>query len=409
MMALNSIRRLSTSLNTGMKTVEMKWMSKKSFEVIHDACLEDGDLATKLVLLIASRTFLSQEIHQQNIRLMFLRKLQENFEGSVNLKSAHPNLFRNSVQLMGDFFNKARLANGRQFSFMATPLLSYLDMLLETGDPLDLKLFVIQFYLNGNCLKQESPDKVASILSKIRLKICSDKICTKEAKLWLLLAIEVSDNRFSLLPADIQKFYQEQLGDHAMACFQGSHGVLTVQTADNSKTLDNYQSNVHVLQVSTDSLTDTACMLNNLSDSGSSANCSSGFQSDHSKISSGIITENSSNLHNGVKSGRPILGVGARLQRNRNQSDSYDIWEAEKSNLESAAWITSRSTLNPESEIWHTNKPPKEGPGDVSWRDRDSKKVNDQRIQRKDWDKKKDLPKMKKGWEHDDRFDTDYR
>lgn len=110
----------------------------------------------------------------------------------------------------------------------------------------------------------------------------------------------------------------------------------------------------------------------------------------------------------GVKSGRPILGVGARLQRNRNQGDSYDIWEAEKSNLESTAWNTSRSRPTPESESWHMSKPSNDGKGDVSWRDRDSKKVNDQRIQKKDWDKKKDLSKMKKGWEHDDRFDTDY-
>lgn len=60
------------------------------------------------------------------------------------MQAEDPNLFRNSVQLMGEFFNKARLANGQQFSFMATPLLSYLEMLLESAEAVDLKLFTIQ-------------------------------------------------------------------------------------------------------------------------------------------------------------------------------------------------------------------------------------------------------------------------
>lgn len=53
-------------------------------------------------------------------------------------------MFRNSVQLMGEFFNKARLATGQQFLFMASPLLSYLDMLLDSPEPADLKLFAMQ-------------------------------------------------------------------------------------------------------------------------------------------------------------------------------------------------------------------------------------------------------------------------
>lgn len=115
-----------------------------SFNLIHKECLTDTDLAIKLVHLIASRTFLSQEIHQQNIRMMFLRKLQSTFEGSTQLQSSNPHMFRNSVQLMGEFFNKARLATGQQFLFMASPLLSYLDMLLDSPEPADLKLFAIQ-------------------------------------------------------------------------------------------------------------------------------------------------------------------------------------------------------------------------------------------------------------------------
>lgn len=52
--------------------------------------------------------------------------------------------FRNSIRLLGEFYNKARLANGSQLTFMATPLISTLEMLLEDADILDLQIFTSQ-------------------------------------------------------------------------------------------------------------------------------------------------------------------------------------------------------------------------------------------------------------------------
>lgn len=40
------------------------------------------------------------------------------------------------------------------------------------------------------------------------------------SKLILLLAIDLANHRFGLLPADVLKFYQEELGDKVMANFQ---------------------------------------------------------------------------------------------------------------------------------------------------------------------------------------------
>ncbi|XP_050292691.1 uncharacterized protein LOC126733423 isoform X2 [Anthonomus grandis grandis] len=338
---------------------------EQSFNLIYEASLADPETAGKLVLLIASRTFLSQEIHEQNIRMMFLRKLQQSFETCVQLQSASPNLFRNSVQLMGEFFNKARMANGQQFTFMSAPLLSYLDMLLDSGDCIDLKLFTTQLYLNGNTLKQECPDRVTEILGKIRLMLTSDQKYTSESKLWLLLAIEMANNRFALLPAEVHNFYQEHLGDHAMAFFQGSHGALTVQPV-HSKKLENYQSHINVLQVS-DPPSESA--QNNVS---GQSNNSSGIQSDFiSHI--GKDTNDQVNLNNTIKSGRPILGAGARLQKNR---------------------VHHQQQQDDNSSNWSQGS---KGDNETNWREK--KPENN----RKDWgDKKKGQPKMKKGWEHDD-------
>lgn len=46
--------------------------------------------------------------------------------------------------MLGEFYHKARLANGQQLTFMATPFTTYLEMLLESAQAQDLKLFTTQ-------------------------------------------------------------------------------------------------------------------------------------------------------------------------------------------------------------------------------------------------------------------------
>nr|CAI5864773.1 unnamed protein product [Callosobruchus analis] len=193
---------------------------EKSFDRIYEGCLSDPELGTKLVMMIASRSFITQEVHDQNIRLLFLTKLQNSFEDAKQLQKMNPVIFRNSVHLLGEFYNKARLANGQQLKFMATPLLTNLKMLLDTAQLEDLKLFTTQLYLNGASLKAECPELLSEVLNSVRLTLVSDRVVSKECRLWLLLALDVASNRFGLQPAEIQKFYQEQLGDGAIADFQ---------------------------------------------------------------------------------------------------------------------------------------------------------------------------------------------
>lgn len=134
---------------------------RKSFDTLYEACLNDSELASKLVILVSSRSFIKQSIHDHNVRYMFLRKLQNSFEStyliskkhfcniyiisdSSNLRKTNRIAFRNSICLLGEFYNKARLDNGSQLTFMTTPLISYLEMLLEDADILDLQIFTSQ-------------------------------------------------------------------------------------------------------------------------------------------------------------------------------------------------------------------------------------------------------------------------
>lgn len=46
--------------------------------------------------------------------------------------------------MLGEFFHKTKLCDGRPINFFATPLMQYLEMLLQAGQPEDLELFTIQ-------------------------------------------------------------------------------------------------------------------------------------------------------------------------------------------------------------------------------------------------------------------------
>ncbi|XP_060536163.1 uncharacterized protein LOC132708071 [Cylas formicarius] len=334
---------------------------ERSFEAIHKACLEDFEVASKFVMLVVSRTFMSQKIHEQNIRLMLVKKLQHNFESRVQLQTENPVIFRNSVRMMGEFYNKAKLADGKPFSFMAVPLISYLQMLLESADALDLKLFATQLYLNGAPLKNERPENIAYLVRVVRLLLLSEKTVARECKLWLLLALEVASNRFALLAPDVQKFYQEQLGDPAMVEFLGTRTSLSVQTTHANKTLDGYQSSVNVLQMSTPSEAH-GNRATSPSSSSSEVAGGGGGGSFHSDSSQSLNSHDKREKQNFAKTGRPILGSGATL-----------------------------------------HKPPQGEDPAANWKDKDGTRHKSG----SEWDKKP--PRAPgKGWEHDDRFDTDY-
>lgn len=81
---------------------------------------------------------------------------------------------------------------------------------------------MLQLYLNGSTVRQILPSKLNELMIKVRHLLVDSTHLTKVCKLWMLLALDIANCRFGLLPSDIFTFYQEQLGDKAMAYFQVS-------------------------------------------------------------------------------------------------------------------------------------------------------------------------------------------
>lgn len=143
---------------------------------------------------------------------------------------------------------------------------------------------------------------------------------------------------------------------------QVANTTLSVQTNQDNATLDNYQSNVNVLQVSSQS-----------NDTSSDSSWSSLSKVDHnnpppnainssnfrpSSLTSNHTSTQRDGTNNYAKYGRPILGAGARLNKPRAESATDD---------------------------------------NTKWRDKDKPKSG--------WG---DNKKSGKGWEPDDRHESDY-
>ncbi|KAK9679788.1 hypothetical protein QE152_g39716 [Popillia japonica] len=358
---------------------------EECFNYIYQKCLEDEIFALKVVGMVASNTFSQLEISQQRIRRLFIGHIQRTYEGRKQLQQSNPTSFRIAVRV--------------------------LKMLLESAQPADIQLFTQQLSINGAAIKIENrpPQQLNDILNKVRQTLICNLQLTQMSKLILLLAIDLANNRFGLLPADVLKFYQEELGDKVMANFQGSLGALSIQTQQSNKTLDSYQSNVSVLQVtppdSTSPIGDSSSITQiatkttppqhqtqPLNTSNTAQNmCNAPSQQAYSNNNTTANYTNDSGMNvgssgcwdskkdktavpNREKTGRPILGAGARFHKDKQENSGN--WRDHQLKEDASNWVKDKTKSNN---------------GNSGWGEKKSKSYNN------------------KGWEHDDRFETDYQ
>ncbi|KAF5300875.1 hypothetical protein FQR65_LT09037 [Abscondita terminalis] len=192
----------------------------QTFTYIYAKCLQDSSLATKVVTVMASRTFISQKLHDVNLRHLFVRSLQQDYENRVSLQQENPVAFRNFVRMLGEFFHKARFSDGTSLKLLNKPTLDCLELLVKNAQPSDIDLFTTMLYLNGSSFDSAQIEAMSSLLTQVRQLLINGTNLTKTCRIWLLLALDVSNNSFGVLPSDIHKFYEEQLGEKAIAHFK---------------------------------------------------------------------------------------------------------------------------------------------------------------------------------------------
>lgn len=77
-------------------------------------------------------------------------------------------------------------------------------------------------YLNGAAISENCNHDLLDIGFEIRNTLAEGRPNKPLPRIWLLLGLDVINHRFGLLPTDLHRFYQEKLGEEAMAKFQVS-------------------------------------------------------------------------------------------------------------------------------------------------------------------------------------------
>lgn len=203
--------------------------------------------------------------------------------------------------------------------------------------------------MNGNIIKEKMPEKLTEILMKARKTLATNDKLSQIGRYWLMMSLEISNCRFGLLPNEVNQFYVKQLGDKAMSHIKKLNTELSIQTAYQNMVLDSVQSNINVLQPVNNP--------QNWEAPKASATEDKPIQQETSFETIGTWEQPKQE-----KTPRPILGVGARLKQSEKPEEKADDWD---------------------NYTWDLKK--SEGS--------------------KNWNKPRKNPK---GWEHDDRLETDY-
>ncbi|KAB0803912.1 hypothetical protein PPYR_00882 [Photinus pyralis] len=257
-----------------------------SFYYLYSKCLLNTNLATKFVTVIALPPF-DTDLHGKKLVILLVQCLQSHYDARTAFQTDHPEAFRNFVQMMGEFFHKAKGPSNSIDKLLKEPNLVCLEMLLTKGQEPDLSLFTKLLHRNGALFESSDTKTVSSLLSQVRDVLILDTKLTLISKAWLLLAIDIANSRFGPLPKEIHKFYEDKLGENEMINFQNTHSSLSIEILQPNKAFDSYKSSVNVLQVKPSE--------------------SSSFEQTNSQNNSLPPTDTK-------RLGRPILGVGVRDQ-----------------------------------------------------------------------------------------------
>ncbi|KAH9646046.1 hypothetical protein HF086_018050 [Spodoptera exigua] len=141
---------------------------------------------------------------QLQLRRVFLNVvLQETFNKLDVLERSDPRYLVNAANILGDYFAKARLSNGKKVDFLAEPLLQYMRALLASQDIRAHRSLATQLMVNGRELMSALPQELDELTVSIRVRLLSPPPVSPT---WLLLSADLCLNQFHPFPVRCKNF-----------------------------------------------------------------------------------------------------------------------------------------------------------------------------------------------------------
>lgn len=219
------------------------------FDFLNTKALHDDSFVTKFISVVSSRQLEAFIINGKIVRHAMLEILQKNFQSADHFKRDDMNKFYNSLKLLGEYFNRARISNGSPINIIGQSLLNLLNMELEKElkNSIHFKtdefseIILTQFALNGNLLKTRHKTEIELVLMNVRKCLIEINSLSSKTKAFLIMTLDLYYANFneSNIESQLEKIYHPYLLDN-------STETTTISHQSNSKTPSPPQPARHV-------------------------------------------------------------------------------------------------------------------------------------------------------------------
>ncbi|XP_011205353.1 putative uncharacterized protein DDB_G0282133 [Bactrocera dorsalis] len=183
-------------------------------DYINDKALADGEMALKFAMLFSSHNFDQLAMKDVKIRSAMLKVLEANYLNADTYRIHDKERLYNSITLLGEYYNRVRLADQSPITILGKSLLSLLIREVSALEPINVKLaklILSQITLNGDIIRVKHKDELTQLLYHIRRNLIEQPALSATVKALLLMTLDLYYSNFTNLGTQLEQMYTKYL------------------------------------------------------------------------------------------------------------------------------------------------------------------------------------------------------
>ncbi|CAD7014786.1 unnamed protein product [Ceratitis capitata] len=183
-------------------------------DYINDKALADGEMALKFAMLFSSHNFDQLAMKDVKIRSAMLKVLEANYLNADTYRVHDKERLYNSITLLGEYYNRVRLADQSPITILGESLLSLLIREVSGLEPINVKLsklILSQITLNGDIIRVRHKNELTQLLYHIRRNLIEQPTLSATVKALLLMTLDLYYSNFTNLGTQLEQMYTKYL------------------------------------------------------------------------------------------------------------------------------------------------------------------------------------------------------
>ncbi|XP_067630258.1 putative uncharacterized protein DDB_G0285119 [Eurosta solidaginis] len=183
-------------------------------DYINDKALGDSEMALKFAFLFSSHNFDQLAMKDIKIRSAMLKVLEANYLNADTYRIHDKDRLYNSITLLGEYYNRVRLADQSPITILGESLLSLLNREVCASEPINgnlAKLLLSQITLNGDIIRVKHKNELTKLLYHIRRNLIEQPALSANVKALLLMTLDLYYSNFTNLGTQLEQMYTKYL------------------------------------------------------------------------------------------------------------------------------------------------------------------------------------------------------